>query len=482
MNLNTNPPSGTRDFLASDLRKRRQVVKIIQEVYESFGFEPMETPAFENLSTLLGKYGEEGDQLLFRIMRRGEKLQEALVSLDLARQAAGAADVEQREATNSDEYKMLRLNFIEKELNDFALRYDLTVPLARVVARYSGQLPKFYKRYQIQPVWRADRPAKGRFREFMQCDLDVCGSSSLTVETEVLAAACTVLEKLQFKDFSVLINHREVLRGLIDAAGIAAELEGTALVAVDKWDKIGKAGVAEELVKRGISTSSAKKLLELLEEANAVNENTAKLGLLRKNLTRPSALQGLEDLQKILQLSEATGNAARLAVAPNLARGLSYYTGAIFEIVATGISGSLGGGGRYDNLVGMFAGRAIPACGFSLGLERILLLLEDRGWFADANAAIDILFMNFPENLAEILALANRARRAGLICDVYPEAANLKAQFNYAAARQVSYVAFFGQREKEDGQVRLKRQADGIETTLSLSNIEVELQALRTST
>ncbi|MGH7496351.1 MAG: histidine--tRNA ligase [bacterium] len=476
MNPNTNPPSGTRDFLASDLRKRRLVIKIIQEVYESFGFEPLETPAFENLSTLLGKYGEEGDQLLFRIMRRGEKLQEALVSLDLARQAAREGDPEQREAKNFDEYNQLRLKFIEKELNDFALRYDLTVPLARVMARYGSQLPRFYKRYQIQPVWRADRPAKGRFREFMQCDLDVCGSSSLTVETEVLAAACTVLEKLQFKDFSVLINHREVLRGLIDAAGIAAESEGTALVAVDKWDKVGKAGVAEELVRRGISSSSAGKLLELLEEANAVSDNAARLSYFRRSLNRASALKGLDDLQTILQLSEATGNAARISLAPNLARGLSYYTGAIFEIIVPGVSGSLGGGGRYDNLVGMFAARDIPACGFSLGLERILLLLEERGWFTETNVAIDILFMNFPENLAEILSLATRARRAGLICDVYPEAANLKAQFNYAAARKVRYVAFFGQREKENGQVLLKCQSDGTELNLLVANFVEELK------
>jgi histidyl-tRNA synthetase len=180
-------------------------------------------------------------------------------------------------------------------------------------------------------------------------------------------------------------------------------------------------------------------------------------------------------------LSEATGNAARLSLAPNLARGLSYYTGAIFEIVAPGVSGSLGGGGRYDSLVGMFAGRAIPACGFSLGLERILLLLEERGWFADTNAAIDILFMNFPENLAEILSLATRARRAGLICDVYPEDSNLKAQFSYAAARQVRYVAFFGQRENEAGQIRLKRQSDGAEVTLSLDKFEFDIQHLVTT-
>ncbi len=447
MSTNTNPPSGTRDFLAGDIRKRRAVIKIIQEVYESFGFEPLETPAYENLSTLLGKYGEEGDQLLFRIMQRGEKLQQAL----------SAANVTQN------------------DLSDAALRYDLTVPLARVMARYAGQLPKFYKRYQIQPVWRADRPAKGRFREFMQCDVDVCGSTSLTVEAEVIAAVCTVLERLQFNDFSVALNHREVLRGLIEAAGIAAEMEGTALVAVDKWDKIGKEGVAAELVNRGIAAAGAAKLLDLLESASARADNSARLALLRENLKRPSALKGLDDLQTILQLSEAMGTSRRLMLSPNLARGLSYYTGAIFEVVVPGISGSLGGGGRYDGLVGMFAGHEIPACGFSLGLERILLLLEERGYFAESSNGLDILFTNFGDTLADTLALATRARRLGFSCDVYSESAGLKPQFNYAAARSARFVAFFGEREKESGVLHLKRQSDGKEFSCAVTELETEL-------
>lgn len=447
MNTNTNPPSGTRDFLASDIRKRRQVIKVIQEVYESFGFEPLETPAYENLSTLLGKYGEEGDQLLFRIMQRGEKLQQALAAAQLS----------------------------QNDLSDLALRYDLTVPLARVMARYAGQLPKFYKRYQIQPVWRADRPAKGRFREFMQCDVDVCGSTSLTVEAEVIAAVCTVLERLQFNDFTVALNHREVLRGLIEAAGIAAEMEGTALVAVDKWDKVGKQGVAAELVNRGIAASAAAKLLDLLEAASAISDNASRLMMLRENLKRPSALKGLDDLQTILQLREATGASQRLSLSPNLARGLSYYTGAIFEVVVPGVSGSLGGGGRYDGLVGMFAGREIPACGFSLGLERIILLLEERGYFAESKSGVDILFTNFGDTLADTLALATRGRKLGLTCDVYPESAGLKPQFNYAASRGARFVAFFGEREKASGALRLKDQSTGAELGVAVAELEIAL-------
>lgn len=454
MNTNINPPSGTRDFLASYIRKRREVIKVIQEVYESFGFEPLETPAYENLSTLLGKYGEEGDQLLFRIMLRGEKLQEA-VAQNVGKDVPA-----------------------ERLYADLALRYDLTVPLARVMARYAGQLPKFYKRYQVQPVWRADRPAKGRFREFMQCDVDVCGSTSLTVEAEVIAAVCTVLERLQFNDFSVALNHREVLRGLIEAAGIAAEMEGTALVAVDKWDKIGKEGVAAELVNRGIAAASATKLLDLLdllEGASAAPDNVARLKMLHENLNRPSALKGLDDLQTILQLSDATGTSQRLALSPNLARGLSYYTGAIFEVVVPGVSGSLGGGGRYDGLVGMFAGREIPACGFSLGLERIILLLEERGYFAESKGGVDVLFTNFGDTLTDTLALATRARKLGLTCDVYCESAGLKPQFNYAASRGARFVAFFGEREKAEGKLRLKDQTTGAETSVAVAELETGL-------
>lgn len=448
--ISVQPPSGTRDFLADELRKRRQVIRVIQEVYESFGFEPLETPAFENLSTLLGKYGEEGDQLLFRILRRGEKLQEVL--------AAGAG--------------------AQNELSDLALRYDLTVPLARVMARYRSQLPKFYKRYQIQPVWRADRPAKGRFREFMQCDLDVCGSSSLVVEAEVLAAACTVLDRLQFSTYSISLNHREVLRGLIEAAGAPAELEATALVAVDKLDKLGTAGVRAELVQRGLAVPAAERLLRLLEQVQNLPDNEQRLARLGEELHRPAAVAGLEALRTILVLSRDTTAGPRLMINPSLARGLSYYTGAIFEVIVPGAAGSLGGGGRYDGLVGMFAGQVIPACGFSLGLERVVLVLDEQGRFDAAAGAIQVMLMNFAETQAEVLALANRLRGLGVSCDVYPEAAGLKQQFNYAAGRNVQYVGFYGEREQESNQLRLKRQTDGAELSLALNDLENEWKKL----
>ncbi len=450
--ISVQPPSGTRDFLAAELRKRRQVIRVIQEVYESFGFEPLETPAFENLATLLGKYGEEGDQLLFRILRRGEKLQEALT--------AGPVT--------------------QNELSDLALRYDLTVPLARVMARFRSQLPKFYKRYQIQPVWRADRPAKGRFREFMQCDLDVCGSSSLLVEAEVLAAACTVLDRLGFTTYHLALNHREVLRGLVEAAGAPVELEASALVAIDKLDKIGASGVREELVQRGLAGATAEKLLLLLDEVQTPPDNEGRLARLESELHRPAALTGVASLRTILSLSRDTAAGPRLLINPSLARGLSYYTGAIFEVIVPGAAGSLGGGGRYDGLLGMFAGQEIPACGFSLGLERIILVMEEQGRFDAATGALQIMLVNFAETQPEILALANRLRGLGVSCDVYPEAANLKQQFSYAASRNVQYVGFYGQREQESNQLRLKRQADGAELNLNLNDLENKWKKLTT--
>ena len=451
--ISVKPPSGTRDFLAADIFKQRQVIDVIQQVYESFGFEPLATPAFENLSTLLGKYGEEGDQLLFRILKRGDKLQTAA--------ASSPGD--------------------QNELSDLALKYDLTVPLARVMARYGGQLPKFFKRYQIQPVWRADRPAKGRFREFIQCDLDVCGSAAPVVEAEVLAAACTVYDRLQFPDYSIVINHREVLRGLIEASGIPLALEGTALVAIDKLDKIGKEGVAVELSQRGFKNEQATKLLALLDETSAANSNRACLQFLRDRLTRPAALAGLDNLTNILKLSEATPAGQRLRVVPSLARGLSYYTGAIFEAVAPASAGSFGGGGRYDGLLGMFSGQHIPACGFSIGLDRLLLLLEQQNYFNTERRFVDVLFANFSDTLADTLAAANRLRQCGLVCEVFPDSKSLKQQFNYAATRQVRFMAFLGTSELQAGELRFKRQSDGIEITLSLAELESGLDKIAPS-
>ena len=336
----TKPPAGTRDFLPDDIRRREHVIGVVRDVYERYGFEPLETPAFENIETLLGKYGEEGNKLIFKILKRGEH------------EASGEADL--------------------------ALRYDLTVPLARVVAQYQNELPRLFKRYQIQPVWRADRPARGRFREFYQCDLDAMGSTSPVVEAEVLGAVSEILTTLGFTDFVVRLNHRRVLTALLEAAGVSAPQHGDALVALDKLDKIGVDGVAKEFAARGIAEAAGAKALAMFARA-------------RRDAARSRRWPRLQDLlagarrrsRTCATSSASTGAtpaAGRIRLDPSLARGLSYYTGAIMEIAVDGI-GSLGGGGRYDNLIGMFLGRDVPACGFSLGLERIIVVMTERGMF-----------------------------------------------------------------------------------------------------
>src|SRR6266508_4555257 len=325
----TRPARGMRDFLPEDVRRREYVIGVVSGIYRRYGFEPLETPALENIETLTGKYGEEGNQLIYKVLRRGE----------------GASTGE----------------------TDLALRYDLTVPLARVVADNRGKLPKFFKRYQIQPVWRADRPARGRFREFYQCDVDAIGSTSPVVEAEMIAAVSEVLQALGFTDFVVELNHRELLTAMLDAGGVPAALHADALDAIDKLDKIGRDKVGDDLVARGIERAAADVCLRAFEDVPVFNE------LVGRSERGGAASRNVD---AIMTLADATPAKGHVRFTPRLARGLSYCTGAIMEIAVEGI-GSLGGGGRYDGLIGMFCGEQIPACGFSLGLERILVLMAE---------------------------------------------------------------------------------------------------------
>jgi len=412
--MSTKPPGGTRDFLPAEVKRREHVTGIVREVYERHGFEPLETPAFENIDTLLGKYGEEGNKLIFKILRRGEH------------ESSGEADL--------------------------ALRYDLTVPLARVVAQYQSELPRFFKRYQMQPVWRADRPARGRFREFYQCDIDAVGTTSTLVEVELLSAVSEVLERLGFRDFKVRLNHRELLTGLMATAGVAPELQADALVSLDKLDKIGRDGVQAELVGRGVAAEAAAACLDLFGAAFP-----GELGPRLRGDAR--AGYAVEQLKTILELSADTLAGPHLSVDPSLARGLSYYTGAIMEITVPDLAGSLGGGGRYDNLIGMFLGRDIPACGFSLGLERIIVVMTERNMFPAelARGAVDVLVTIWShETRQQSLALASLLRAAGLRVDLYPEADKLGKQIKYASSRHVPFVAILGDVERERGEVSMK--------------------------
>jgi histidyl-tRNA synthetase len=432
--MSTKPPSGTRDFLPDDVRRREYVTAVVRDVYERYGFEPLETPAFENIETLLGKYGEEGNKLIFKILRRGEH------------ESRGDADL--------------------------ALRYDLTVPLARVVAQYQNELPRFFKRYQIQPVWRADRPARGRFREFYQCDIDALGTTSLLVEVEVLSAVSEVLVRLGFEAFDLRVNHRDLLTGVLTAAGVAPPMHEAALVAIDKLDKIGSDGVRAELTGRGISETAAAECLTLFK--------ADVLGELRHRLAGDErAVYAIEQLQAIAELAADSAAGGHIRLDPSLARGLSYYTGTIMEIFVPDLAGSLGGGGRYDKLVGMFLGRDVPACGFSLGLERILVVMAERNMFPPqiARGSVDVMVTIWSHDTRDqSLAMAAALRSAGLRADVYPEADKLGKQFKYASARHVPFVAILGDDERARGEVALKDLRSGEQTAVKRSDAAAFIQ------
>jgi len=411
-----------RDFLPEDVRRREYVIGVIKRVYERYGFEPLETPAVENLETLMGKYGEEGNQLIFKILKRGEH------------EASGKADL--------------------------ALRYDLTVPLARVIAHHQAKLPKLFKRYQIQPVWRADRPARGRFREFFQCDVDALGSTSPVVEAEVCAAVSDALVELGFGDFTIRLNHRQVLTSILNACGVAEELHATALVAVDKLDKIGPDGVKAEMETRGISGEASAMLLRLFDQIGKTPEVGIPLD--------EAGMRALANVRAIIELSHGTSAAPHIRFDPSLARGLSYYTGAIMEISVPDLAGSLGGGGRYDNLVGMFLGQSVPACGFSLGLERILVVMGERGMFPPglATSPADVMMAVFDEaDVAHAVRVAGLLRRSGVRVLVYPDADKIGKQIKYADSLRIPFVAILGSNEIAAGTVTIKDLTAQTQTT-----------------
>ncbi|HEY8225300.1 MAG TPA: histidine--tRNA ligase [Pyrinomonadaceae bacterium] len=457
----TQPARGMRDFLPADVRKREYVIGVIKEVFERYGFEPLETPAAENIDTLMGKYGEEGNQLIFKILKRG------------VHESSGQADL--------------------------ALRYDLTVPLARVVAEYRDKLPKFFKRYQIQPVWRADRPARGRFREFYQCDVDVLGSSSVVVEADICAAATDVLLRLGFKDFCIRLNHRKVLTAILGVAGVPLENHDAALVALDKLDKIGREGVEKEFATRGIKENASRRLLSFFGDLGAL-EHAAEIaagehperkqeGLNKAILGRIVEFVGdnelgsaaVDDLRSILEFADASSIGRYMRIDPTLARGLSYYTGSIMEINVKDLVGSLGGGGRYDNLVGMFLGQDVPACGFSLGLERIIVVMTEREMFPSDIGSVPaeamVAIWN-DETIADAVKLARELRDAGLRVELYPQSDKLGKQFKYAAERHIRLVLLVGDDERAKGEVSVKDMETSEQRSINRERLVSELNKL----
>ncbi|MDT7542449.1 MAG: histidyl-tRNA synthetase [Acidobacteriota bacterium] len=436
-----------RDFLPADVRRREYVIGVIRDVYERYGFEPLETPAVENIETLTGKYGEEGNQLIFKILKRGEH------------EKTGEADL--------------------------ALRYDLTVPLARVVAEYGDKLPKFFKRYQIQPVWRADRPARGRFREFYQCDVDAIGSRSMIVEAELCAAVSDVLVRLGFNDFTIRLNHRQVLAGMLEVAGIPSNRHNEALITIDKLDKIGAEGVEQELAEKGFNGTKVSHLLEFLvfsrDDASRPQHGISVLHRMANflNDANPERQEGQYELAKIEQLTNFNSAGRYIRFDASLARGLSYYTGAIMEINVPDLAGSLGGGGRYDNLVGMFSKQSIPACGFSLGLERIIVVMTEREMFPRdlVETAADVLVTIWDEDsTADALALARELRAAGVRVDVYPGAEKIGKQLKYASSIGVPFVVVAGADERARGEVALKDMKSGEQQQIARGELAAKVR------
>jgi histidyl-tRNA synthetase len=422
------PPSGTRDFLAAELEARERAFAVIRSVFSRYGFEPLQTPAFERLDVLLGKYGDEGDKLIFKILRRGEH------------EASGEADL--------------------------ALRYDLTVPLARVAAAYGSQLPTPYKRYAMGPVWRADRPGRGRFREFVQCDLDTLGATSLLADAEVICAVHDALAELGVSDFKFLLNSRRVLAGLLEAFGIPAELGQGVLITLDKLDKLAPAEVTAELAGRGLAEPLAEELVATMTAPDAAERIRAAL--------KPSGegAAGLDEVDQVRSLIAAEIPAGRVEFTPRMVRGLSYYTGPIWEVAAQGVPGSISSGGRYDHLIEGLGGPDVPATGGSLGIERILLLLPDGGRAASVrrlDVAVTVMAGEFAERS---FALAAAARQAGLRASVYlGSSRKLGRQLKWASDQGARWALIYGRSEQEAGTVTVRDMDTGAQSAVAVSEL-----------
>jgi len=443
-------PKGTRDFTAKEIFNRRFIISTIQKHFENFGFEPLETPTFENLSTLTGKYGEEGDRLIFKILNSGDFLEEA--------------------RSKSKDERVWTSKNITPLISEKALRYDLTVPFARYAAMNFGQLNLPFKRYQIQPVWRADRPQKGRYREFYQCDADVVGTESLFTEIESILLYDAVFTDLNIKT-TLLINNRKILAGLAEFAEIQEQLIDFT-ICLDKLDKIGKEKVMEEMKSKGISEDSIQKLLPLFENYDTKEEKLTILSAMLHN--SEIGKKGIEELKFIFSIIEKTTlQSIDLQLDITLARGLDYYTGAIFEVKAKDVAlGSIGGGGRYDNLTEVFDVKGLSGMGISFGLDRIYLVLEELKLFPiSTQKSTQILFANFSETEStEAFKVMMNLRNNGISCELYPESSKLKKQFTYAEKKSISYIAFYGKSEQEANHITLKNIISGEQKTYDLVN------------
>ena len=438
-------PRGTRDFGPAQMVKRNFIFDTIKQVFQRYGFQPIETPTLENLSVLMGKYGEEGDQLLFKVLNSGDF----------------AKDLNSEDLTEG--YKKTTLKIAEK-----GLRYDLTVPFARYVVMNRGELTFPFKRYQLQPVWRADRPQKGRYREFYQCDADVVGTDSLLCEAEIVLMIHEVLQGLGIQNFTVKINNRKVLSAIAEVIGAPGQ-EGPLCVAIDKLDKIGKEKVEAELLERGFSVASIEKLQPIFELSDS---NTDAFAHLRAWLAASEmGTQGLDELQKVWDLVKGFGlTDQQMQFDVTLARGLSYYTGAIFEVKANGVQiGSISGGGRYDNLTGTFGVAGLSGVGISFGVDRIYDVMDELKLFPESSfTTTKVLFTNFDtQSEAYSLPLLRQLRQAGISAELYPDAAKLKKQLDYADRKGIPFVILIGSDEMQTGLLTLKNMQTGEQQKLN---------------
>ena len=448
-------PKGTRDFLPQVVARRTYIFDTIRSVFKTYGFAPIETPSFELSSTLLGKYGEEGDKLIFQILRSGNYLSKI-----------GHSDVtEELAATDFDKLSpegRKALGGITGRISEKALRYDLTVPFARFVVQHQNELSFPFKRYQIQPVWRADRPQRSRYQEFYQCDADVVGSDSLLYEADFVQIFDQVLTKLNIPAFSILINNRKILSGIAEVSGEAERLIDIT-VAIDKLDKIGQEGVEKELREKGVSEQAIAIISPLFQLTGTNDERLASMRTFLQG--SEIGLKGIEELEFVLNTTKALGvERAVVEFDVTLARGLNYYTGAIFEVKAhnSGI-GSICGGGRYDDLTGVFGLKDMSGVGISFGADRIYDVIEDLGLFPEeTDASVTLLFANFGEKeAAYCMSLAKKLRAEGVDCEVYPSDAKMKKQLKYADDKGVRFVALIGENELNTGELQVKNMETG---------------------
>lgn len=437
-------PKGTRDFTPDKMLGRNYIFDTAKKVFKQFGFLQIETPATENLSTLTGKYGEEGDQLMFKILMRGDKFKAAVENV----------------ASKSSEFHFA----------DLALRYDLTVPFARFVVQHQNEITFPFKRFQIQPVWRADRPQKGRYREFYQCDIDVVGTDSLWCEVEFIQIFNLVLSQLKVPGFVIKMNNRKILSGIAELIGAEDKIVDIT-VAIDKLDKIGLEEVVNELKSKGLSDEAIEKLQPILQ-LKGNNEDLIK-SLEQVLANSEVGLKGIEELKFILEQCKKLNIDEALRLDITLARGLNYYTGAIFEVGCDGFKGSICGGGRYDGLTDLFGLKGVSGVGISFGADRIYDVLEQNNLFPqDELNQLDVLALNFGnQEVAYVSIVLQKLRAKGINCEMYPDTAKMKKQMQYADKKRVKYVLIVGEEELQKNTLVLKNMVEGTQIEFTLNDL-----------